>query len=192
MDGRRLSDVRIFRRDSDGLLTRRLSAASATAERGRWTLAEVDTMRLDSGRLERSRAAFVAWSTPLQPSDVAAFFSSAASLSSTTARRSLDFAVPVSQSESLFATRLYRSAAEPLAPILMLLLALPLAYLAPQSKAKWLGLLYAGGGGLLYLVADGLLTVAGQVGYLPAAVGAWAAPVIAALIGLTVLLYSER
>ena len=74
----------------------------------------------------------------------------------------------------------------------MLLFALPLAFLAPRSNAKWLALLYAGGSGLLYLVADGVLTVAGQVGYLPAAVGAWSAPVMAALIGLTVLLYSER
>ena len=191
-DGRHLRDLRIFRRDANGLLIERLSAESATAEASRWSLADVDITRLDFGRLERSRAAHLPWATPLQPSDVAAFFSSGGSLSSSTARRSLDYAAPASQSESLFATRLHRSAAEPLAPILMLLLALPLAFLSPRSNAKWLGLLYAGGGGLLYLVADGLLTVAGQVGYLPAAVGAWAAPVMAALIGLTVLLYSER
>jgi len=191
-DGRQLSDLRIFRRDSNGLLTERLSAASARVATGRWTLAAVDITRVDSGRLERSRAAHVPWETPLLPSDVAAFFSSAGSLSSSTARRSLDYVAPASQGESLFATRLHRSAAEPLAPILMLLLALPLAFLAPRSNAKWLALLYAGGGGLLYLVADGLFTVAGQVGYLPAAVGAWAAPVMTALIGVTVLLYSER
>ena len=143
-------------------------------------------------RLERSRAASLPWPTSLQPSDVAGFFASAGSVSSTTARRSLERAVPVSQSEALFTTRLHRSAAEPLEPLLMLLLALPLAFLAPRSKAKWLALLYAGGGGLLYLVADGVLTVSGQVGYLPAAVGAWAAPVMVALIGFTVLLYGER
>ena len=191
-DGRRLGDVRIFRRDPDGLLTERLVAASATAETGRWTLTGIDITRLDSGRLERSRAASLPWSTPLQPADVAGFFSSAGALSSTTARRSLEHSAPVSQSEALFATRLHRSAAEPLAPMLMVLLALPLAFLAPRSKAKWLALLYAGGGGLLYLVADGVLTVSGQVGYMPALVGAWAAPVMVALIGLTVLLYGER
>ena len=191
-DGSRLGDVRIFRRDGDGLLAERLSAGSATAEAGRWTLTGVDMTRVNSGQLERRRAASLPWPTPLQPSEVAAFFTSAQTLSSTTARRSLDYTAPVSQSETLFATRLHRSAAEPLAPLLMLLFALPLAFLAPRSNAKWLALLYAGGSGLLYLVADGVLTVAGQVGYLPAAVGAWSAPVMAALIGLTVLLYSER
>ena len=62
----------------------------------------------------------------------------------------------------------------------MLLLALPLAFVSPRAGVAWPALLYAGGGGLLYLVADGALTVAGQVGYLPALVGAWAAPVAAA------------
>ena len=99
---------------------------------------------------------------------------------------------PVSRGEALFATRVLRSAAEPLAPLVMLLLALPLAFVAPRTGTAWPSMLYAAGGGLVYLVADGVLTVFAQVGYLPAAVGAWAAPVIVALIGATVLVYSER
>ena len=56
-DGSRLGDVRIFRRDGDGLLAERLSAGSATAEAGRWTLTGVDMTRVNSGQLERRRAA---------------------------------------------------------------------------------------------------------------------------------------
>ena len=74
----------------------------------------------------------------------------------------------------------------------MLLLALPLAFASPRTGVAWPALLYAGGGGLLYLVADGVFTVAAQVGALPPLAGAWAAPVLFGLGALTVLLYSER
>ena len=191
-DGRRLDEVGIFRRDSAGLLVERVSARTATAGPNGWTLSGVGLARIASGRLESATSARRDWHTPLQPSDVAAFFTPSRALSASAARRSLEASAPISQGGALFATRLYRSAAEPLAPMLMLLLALPLAFLSPRSSLRWPAFLYAGGGGLFYLVADGVLTVAGQVGYLPAAVGAWAAPVMAALIGFTVLLYGER
>ena len=86
----------------------------------------------------------------------------------------------------------YRAFADPVAPLVMILLALPLAFLPPRAPRAWPALLYAVGGGLLYLAADGILTVSGQVGYLPPLVGAWTAPVVGLLAGLTVLLYSER
>ena len=73
----------------------------------------------------------------------------------------------------------------------MLLLALPLAF-AAHRRVAWPPWLYAGGGGLLYLTLDGVFTVAGQVGALPPLVGAWLAPVLFVLGGLTVLLYAER
>jgi lipopolysaccharide export system permease protein len=191
-DGRRLTGVDIFRRDTHGLLGDRLSAAAATAGPQGWSLSGVETSRFDSGGVSRQRLASARWAVALRPADVAAFFSSSQALSSDAARRSLADLAPVSQGQALFATRLYRSAAEPFAPLIMLLLALPLAFVSPRAGVAWPALLYAGGGGLLYLAADGALTVAGQVGYLPALVGAWAAPVTAALIGVTVLLYSER
>ncbi len=191
-DGARLRDVRIFRRDAQGLLGERLSAATAVAGPEGWTLQGAERTRFDSGRGRTDRMARMDWTTPLRADDVAMFFSSAPTLSAAAARRSLDEAAPVSQSEALFATRLHRSFAEPLAPFLMMLLALPLAFVSPRTGVAWPALLYAGGGGLLYLTADGVLTVAAQVGYVPAVVGAWAAPVVFALVGFTVLLYSER
>ncbi len=190
--GDRLTGLAIYRRDGEGLLSERLGAAAAVARPGGWTLVDVERSRLGGGRIARDRLARLDWPSPLQPRDVAAFFSSVRSLSSAAARRALGDEAPVNRSETLFATRIMRSAAEPLAPIVMLLLALPLAFVAPRTGAAWPALLYAAGGGLLYLVADGVLTVFAQVGYLPAAVGAWAAPVIAALTGVTVLVYSER
>jgi lipopolysaccharide export LptBFGC system permease protein LptF len=123
---------------------------------------------------------------------VTAFFTSANALSAQAARRSLETIAPTNQGDALFAARLYRSAAEPLAPLIMLLLALPLAFAPPRTGATWPTLLYAGGGGLLYLVADGVLTVAAQVGYVPVYAGTLAAPLIGGLTGITMLLYTER
>jgi len=191
-EGRRLDQVEIFRRDDSGRLRERVVAASAELRDGQWVLSDVRTRHVDSEPVESAAAARAPWTRALRPDDVTAFFTSARALSSAAARRALDISAPVSQSEALFSTRLYRTAAEPLAPILMLLLAFPLAFVSPRVGTSWPALLYAGGGGLLYMVADGVLTVAGQVGYLPAAVGAWAAPAFVALGGTTVLLYAER
>jgi lipopolysaccharide export system permease protein len=191
-DGRRLAGVEIFRRDGDGLLIERLTAASADAGPGGWRLHDVRRLRIDGGGAQESRAGHLAWPTRLTPDDVTAFVASAPALSAAAARRALGREAPVSQARALFETQLFRSAAGPVAPLVMLLLALPLAFAAPRTGVAWPALLYAGGGGLLYLVADGVFTVAGQVGALPPMVGAWAAPALFGVGAVTVLVYSER
>ena len=191
-DGGQLEEVDIFRRDRRGLLEERIRAESASVDNGGWRLHGARLSRFAAGRREDRSAAQLGWAARMTPEDITAFFAAPAALSAAAARRSLDVAAPVDQGEARFATRLYRSGAEPLAPLMMLLFALPLAFVSPRSGRSWPALLYAVGGGLLYLVADGVLTVVGQVGALPPAVGAWGAPLVAALLGVTVLLYSER
>lgn len=191
-DGRRLARVEILRRH-DGRLVERLHATAAQFGPQGWTLEGATRQRIVEGAPTIEVAPRLAWPTPLRPADVAALFASPSAMPSTAAaRRSLSELAPVNRGAAPFATRLHRTAAEPLAPLVMLLLALPLAFVAPRTSVAWPAMLYAGGGGLLYLVADGILTVAAQVGYLPPAVGAWAAPVIGGLVALTVLLYAER
>ena len=140
-DGSRLAGIHVFRRDARGLLIERVSAASATAATRGWRLSDVESSRFEPGGVRRTRSASRRWEVPLQPADVAAFFSSPLALTSETARRALADQAPVSQSEALFTTRLYRSAAEPFAPVLMLLLALPLAFVAPRTGMAWPALL---------------------------------------------------
>ncbi len=190
-DGMRLAGLQIFRRDPDGLLAETVVARRADFGPQGWSLSEATATGFgpEGGWRTVDR---LGWRTALDPPDVAAFFAAARPLSAADAQRSLDELAPVSQSATLFATRLHRSLAELLAPLLMLMLALPLAFVPPRRGAAWPALLYAGAGGLLYLVADGVLTVAAQVGALPPLVGAWAAPLIVALTGTTVLLYAER
>ena len=73
----------------------------------------------------------------------------------------------------------------------MLLLALPVALANPREGTGKL-ILLAIGGGLLYLVTDGLLTASGQAEYLPSWLAAWAAPVVFAAGAGLALLYAER
>jgi lipopolysaccharide export system permease protein len=191
-NGDTLRDVQIFVRDDNGRLVRRLAAERAVFSRGRWWLADAEITRFDADGSQRTHSKSLVWPASLQPRDVTAFFAASPALSAAAARRSLDNAAPVNRGEMLFATRVHRSVAEPLAPLVMLLLALPLAFIPPRTGRSWPALLYAGAGGLIYLVADGVLTVAAQVGYVPPVLGAWTAPVLGILIGLNVLLYVER
>ena len=191
-DGARLTDIEIFSRDAQGRIEGRVAAAEAFHQGGGWTLTGVEVSRFSSDAIERTRQARGRWDASLLPEDVVAFFAATPAISAQAARRSLTQAAPVDRSEAVFATRVQRSGAEPLAPLVMLLLALPLAFVPPRTGRSWPALLYAGVGGLVYLVADGVLTVAGQVGYVPSVLGAWAAPVLGGLIALNVLLFRER
>lgn len=191
-DGTRLAGVQIFSRDEDGRIARRVAAAEAVYGPGAWTMSGVEVSVFSSDSIQHSRQDSRAWNASLLPEDVVAFFTAAPAISAESARRSLAQAAPVDRPETVFATRVQRSAAEPLAPLVMLLLALPLAFVPPRTGRSWPALAYAGVGGLVFLVADGVLTVAAQVGYVPSVLGAWAAPVLVGLIGLNVLLFSER
>jgi lipopolysaccharide export system permease protein len=191
-DGSRLDGLTLYRRDSQGMLSERVAARSAAVEQGRWVLRDAETSRIGPGGVTLTRADRVVWPTSLEGRDVRAFFAASPYISSDAARRSLEASAPVGEADAFFRTRLQRSAAEPLAPILMLLLALPLAFSPVRTGPSWIALTYAAGGGLAYLVADGVLTVTAQLGMIPAAIGAWTAPLLTGLVGLTVLLYSER
>jgi lipopolysaccharide export system permease protein len=47
------------------------------------------------------------------------------------------------------------------------------------------------GGGLIFLVVDGVFTALGEGGSVPAALAAWAAPAIFAAVGASALLFLE-
>lgn len=130
------------------------------------------------------------WRTTLRPADATRLFADAYEITSGTAYRSLFGKGPVDRSPSQFKTRLFRTIAEGLAPIIMLLLAMPLALGHPRSS-RTRPIIFALGCGLLYLVTDGLLTAMGSTGILPPLAAAWGAPVAFAAGAVTVLLYAE-
>jgi lipopolysaccharide export system permease protein len=188
--GQVLHGVSIYQRDDQMALTRRMTAVSATHDAGGWRLHDAAITDLRQSRADIVTVGAVDWRTSLRPSDAARLFAGSYEITSGTAYRSLFGKGPVDKSPSQFKTRLYRTLAEGLAPIIMLLLALPMALGHARSNAT-LPLLYGLGAGLSYLVADGLLTAMGQTGVLPPLIAAWGAPVAFAAGAVSVLLYAE-
>jgi lipopolysaccharide export system permease protein len=188
-NGALLQGVRIYRRGPEGDLVERVTARAARPADQGWTLSGAVSTRIGFDDAEAGPAGETHWSTSLKPTEVAALQRGGFLVSSGASIRSLAGGA-ANQSPSVFVTRLNRLFAEPLGLVVMLLLAAPLAL--NHARAGNLGLLLYGiGGGLLYLVADGLMTVWGQVGVLPPTLGAWGTPIAFAAAAFTVLLYAE-
>lgn len=190
-DGASLRDVTIFRRDPRGLLVERIAAASAAQIGGRWRLAGVERTVVEHGTVRVERRAEADWRVPLTAADVRRVATAATALSAANALRALELGAPEDRGPAYFRTRLWRLVGEPLSPIVMVLLSLPIAFVGSRG-ASWPALLYATGGGLLYLVGDGVLTVAAQVGRIAPMAGALAAPLLGLVAGWCTLVYTER
>jgi lipopolysaccharide export system permease protein len=189
-DGRVMHGVSVYERDSQKALARRLTAQKATWDGAGWRLTDGTVTDLHQDHADSMTVGAMDWPTSLRPTDAARLFAGSYEITSEAAYRSLFGKGPIDKSPSEFQTRLYRTLAEAMAPIIMLLLALPTALGHARSNRSIpviLGLCF----GLLYLVADGLLTAMGQTGVLPPWAAAWGAPVAFAAGAATLLLYAE-
>jgi lipopolysaccharide export system permease protein len=189
-NGQTLRGISIYERDDHKALTRRVQAASAVWTRQGWDLHDATITDLGEARATMMTVGETRWRTTLRSADAARLFADSYEITSGTAYRSLFGKGPVDRSPSQFKTRLFRTIAEGLAPIIMLLLAMPTAM--GHSRSNRTGpIIFALGCGLLYLVSDGLLTAMGSTGILPPLAAAWGAPVAFAAGAITVLLYAE-
>jgi lipopolysaccharide export system permease protein len=190
VDGRVLHGVSVYERNGDKALTRRISASSATPQAGGWRLRDAAITDVLRDHASSMTVASTDWRTSLKPADAAALFAGSYEVTSNAAYRALIGQGPLDRSPSQSRTRLYRTLAEALAPLIMLLLALPAALGYPRSN-KTAPVVFGLGCGLLYLVTDGLLTAMGSTGVLPPLAAAWGAPVAFAAGAITILLYAE-
>ena len=189
-DGNTLRGVSIYERDAQKALTRRINAESATTEVGGWRLHNAAVTDLGAAHASQMTLASMDWRSTLSGGDTRRLFADSYEITSGTAYRSLFGKGPVDKSPSQFETRLFRTLAAGVAPIIMLLLALPTALGYARSNRTG-PVIFGLGCGLLYLVADGLLTAMGQTGVLPPLVAAWGAPVGFAAGAISILLYAE-
>ncbi len=189
-DGRALDHLSIYERDPHRALQRRIKADSAVWEGDGWRLHDATITELDQDRASQMTVRQTDWRTSLRPTDASRLFANAFEITSETALRSLFGEGPVDKAPAQFKTRLYRTVAEGMAPIIMLLLSLPTA-LGNTRSNRTAPIIFGLGCGLLYLVTDGLLTAMGTTGVLPAALAAWGAPIGFAAGAVTLLLYAE-
>lgn len=188
--GRLLQGVRIYRRGAGFQLSERITARSAALGPHGWVLSDAQTLTVRPDGSVRSASPLLAWPTSLLPDEVIALFQPTLQISAFDALRGLHGGA-ANMSAGFLWTRLFRLLAEPAAPLVMLLLAAPIVLVHGRAAGRFGSVLYGVGGGLAYLVADGLLTASGQTGELPALVAAWAAPFVFAMAAFTVLLYVE-
>jgi lipopolysaccharide export system permease protein len=188
-DGRRLTDVSLYRRDVQGRLVRRTHAETATYADGRWTLDKPRFETLGRVTVQAGEAATMNWATRLKPSDIVALGADQGAVSPAQAKRALDGGVSV-RPRTYYDTQVQRAWAAPFACIVMLLIAAPAAMANFRGGGATL-IVQCLAAGLLFLVFDGAFTALGESGAAPAILAAWAAPLIFAGLGITALLYLE-
>ena len=142
-------------------------------------------------RSSLSRAADVDWKTALSPGDLVRLFRSGDLISTGTAAGALARIAPTDRSPGFYETRLHRTFAEPLAALVMLLLAAPAALASLRSDQAMRLFVFGLTSGILFLVTDGLFTALGETSALPPILAAWSAPVAFTALAVTVLLYAE-
>jgi lipopolysaccharide export system permease protein len=189
-DGRRLVDVRIYRRGKDRILGERIAAAYADAGAQGWRLTDATITDVGFDAAVSRHFGRAAWRTTLDPRDVARLSGDTLQTSVATAWKSLDGRIATTQSRGFFLTRIFRAVGEPLAPVVMLLLALPVLWTGGRVGSPMAPVIVLGAG-LLYVVADGLLTALGQTGLAPAPLGALGAPLLFALVGTAIVFRKE-
>ena len=190
-DGKKLTGVRIYVLGEDTLLSTRISAATAEWKDGAWHLEGVEQLDVPGGQRPPSREPTSTWRTNLSPEDVRRAGIAQPKLSSIMLADIIGGERAASQPISYYQTALLRSFVAPLAPFIMLLLALPTARGLPRRSDGGAALLLALGLGLAFLLCDGFMGALGTSGRVPAAIAAVAAPSLFSAIGLLQLHFSE-
>lgn len=176
-NGREITSVTIFHRDAKGILVEKVEAPKARFDGATWTLVQPKTTRFNGDLAQTSEAASTSWPTRLRPQDVQGLFGEDSMPTAASARRALENGGS-DRPESFYATHFQAAFASPFVALVMLMLSAPVA-LASFRSSQGVMLLTSGlAAGLLFLVANGMLTALGESGALSPFLAVWAAPAI--------------
>jgi lipopolysaccharide export system permease protein len=191
IDGRALNDVKIYRRDGVGRLVERIEASHAVyAGDGGWRLERPQFVRFAAHGMHQGGAGQMLWASDFRPRDARALFADDQNVSAASAARALSGGGS-ERPPSYYATHLQRAVAHPLGALVMLLLAAPIALANFRSGQGGTFVVVGLASGLVFLVADGLLTAMGESGAITPVLAAWTAPIVFAALGATALLKLE-
>lgn len=190
VDGRTITSVTIFRRDAKGILVEKVEAPTARFDGKAWILDQPKTTRFAGDLSQTSTAASTSWPTALRPQDVQGLFGDDSMPTAASARRALENGGS-DRPESFYATHFQAAFASPFVSLVMLLLSAPVA-LANFRSGQGAVLLTAGlAAGLMFLVANGMLTALGESGALSPFLAVWAAPAIFGALAVRTFLALE-
>ncbi len=189
--GRRLQGVAVYSRDATGLLQERMTTDQLQWARG-WRSASTRMDRIGAKGDVTSVSAPGRWTgLALSPFDLRAVTRTPEETTALAAEWTRVSGAATDKGGHDLATRVQHALSEPLAPLVMLLLASPVLIRAGGRRSQASPLVIALGAGLAFLMTDGVFTAMGEAGDLPALIAAWTAPLVFASIGGWALSFSE-
>ncbi len=189
-DGRQISAITIFRRNDKGILVEKVESPAARFDGRAWVLDQPKTTRFTGDLAQTSTAASTTWATALRPNDVQGLLGDDTAPTAASAQRALQNGGS-DRPESFYATHLQAAFASPFVSLVMLLLSAPVA-LANFRSGQGAVLLTGGlAAGLLFLVANGMMTALGESGALSPFLAVWAAPAIFGALAVRTFLALE-
>lgn len=188
-DARRLAEVTVFKRDSDGNLTEKIEARTAVYENGQWTLEDGRLYQAD--RAEPEAFARLPWTANLTPRALESITRHPRETPLTALMLTGGDSGIGNRPPYLYDLWLQERFARPLTTVLMLLLTIALARPALRDQGSGVWFAVAVGIGFLLWTMSGLFLALGELGLLAPIVAAWMPALILVLIGLWLALHIE-
>ncbi|GBQ81335.1 transporter YjgP/YjgQ [Gluconacetobacter johannae DSM 13595] len=170
--GQATGKLDLYQRDPSGRLNRVVHFEDAQFVKDAWTgrggrQLTVSQATVDPGTFTATPAD-AGWPSRLRPADLVRLSMDSPPLAASTMVAILLDRLPSSQPPSYFRTALLDRALLPLTFIVMLLMAMPVVYIPPRTGSRsWIPV-WCLGGGLLFIVFQGLMRALGNAGTLPA------------------------
>lgn len=190
-DGRRIEGLEIIRLGPDGAVTERIDAPTAIATSKGWQLEQAVRLTIESGRAVRGEPGRMVWKELFPPGDMQVVAAAGSSYSANWARRALAGDAPAGLGDPAYRTRIWRGTSMLVLPVLMLLLALPIAATSHVGGAYRPAVTFAIIAGAILMVADGLMSLMAMMGMVPILTGVWAVPLLALALALARLLHAR-
>jgi lipopolysaccharide export system permease protein len=186
----RLTDVTIFQRDVEGILTARIDAATVVREAGAWVL--YDVTRYDVAANTVETMARLPWAGRLRSDLLSTLMAHPRELSLGDVWRYLGAPEFGSRPLYVYETWFNRKLVVPLASLLMVLIAVPLSQRFQRHGGGATTLALGIAIGFCFFVFDGFALAVGEAGLVPPIIAAWAPTLAFAAVGAALGFYVER
>lgn len=194
--GHELHGLDLYDRDVQGRLLRTLHAEQAEEHAGGgWQMKDIRcvsmTYRGAGEQVARTSSDQAVWPTFFLPVDMLRLSMESAPLSSGQIMQALHGRLATSTTPGYLRAALSERFLRPLSLIVMLLLAMPVIYIPPRAGLRsWLPV-WCLGGGLLFIIVQGMFRAMGNAGLLPAFIATAPGLIIFSLAACTALLRNE-
>lgn len=189
-DGKHLVGLEMIARDATGKATGMMSAARADLDADGWRLTDVVRTRI-AEPVQVTHEDSARWEVELSPGNMIDLRKPTENISVHRLLRIVNGTWAGGESPAYYATRLHSTYAAPLASLVMLLLAAPVAH-GLRRRGGAMGSLALGTViGLVFLLSSGVLSSMGQAGAMPPAMAVWAPLILFAAIGGAIMVYVE-